>query len=470
MYRSEDYTKILENVDKIKEGAYKEYKENYEPTFQEISKVYKSIIKYIKKNKLLVYGGFAQNTLIKNKNPKDVFYMEIDGVYYNWPDIADIEIYSPTPIEDVVGLTEHLFAENFKYISSSEAAHGGTYKIFINYLPYVDITYIPPNIYNNIMKINIDDIQLIHPHFMLCDALRILTDPYTSYWRLDKTINRFQKILTYYPIDESQNDKEIQFMDLNKNTQNILDFIRHKIIHDSKLIVIGFYAFNYYVKKYSDKYIIPEFPYYELISTDYIVDNKNILTILKNEYKNNITYKKFYTFFDFIDERTEYYYNNKKILVVYGSYERCIVYNPSDNKKALFGTFNLVLMYLFFVYMLKYINKDKYYTNIYYIMIGRLHQVRKLYLTKHKLSVIDPSPFQDFTFKCLGQHKDIMRSAFLKRDEKIKSKKMVTWRYTPTGKPLTQINYKFPNVSGNEILKKNNNKKHSKKHSKKNNK
>jgi hypothetical protein len=452
MYRVEDYTKILENADNIKDDAYKEYKENYEPTLGEISRTYKSIIKFIKKNKLLVYGGFAQNTLIKNKNPKDVFYREIDGVYYNWPDIADIEIYSPTPVEDVIKLTEHLFAEKFKYISCQEAAHGGTYKIHINFLAYVDITYMPYNIYNNIMKINIDDINLVHPHFMFCDCLRILTDPYTSYWRLDKTINRFQKLLTYYPIDVSQNNKKIDFkVDIDNN---VLDFVRHKIIHESKLIIIGFYAYNYYIKKYSDKYLLKEFPYYELISTDNVNDNKNILNILKQEYGNKITTKKFYTFFDFLDERTEYYLNNKKILIIYGSYERCIVYNQSDNKKGLFGTFNLVLMYMFFVYVLKYINKDRQYTNIYYILIGILYQVRNNYLTKHKITVLDVSPFKDFTFKCLGQHKNIMRSAFLEKNDKFKNKKLVTWRYTPSGKPATKVNYKFPNVSGNEILKK----------------
>jgi hypothetical protein len=457
MYRVEDYNKIIENAENIKDNSYREYKENYEPTLQEIAKVYKSIIKFIKKNNLLVYGGFAQNTLIKNKNPKDVFYKEIDGVYYNWPDVADIEIYSPTPIEDVIKLTEYLFAENFKYIDSKEAPHGGTYKIFVNFLPYVDITYMPYNIYNNIMKITIDDINLVHPNFMFCDSLRILTDPYTSYWRLDKTINRFQKILTYYPIDVSQNNKKIDFkIEINND---ILDFIRHKIIHDSQLIIVGFYAFNYYVKKYSDKYLLKEFPYYELISTNYINDNKNILNILKKEYGNKITTKEFYTFFDFLDERTEYYYNKRKILVIYGSYERCIVYNQSDNKKVLFGTFNLVLMYMFFVYVLKYINKDQHYTNIYYIMIGILYHVRNSYLTKHKITVLDASPFKDFTFKCLGQHKDLKRDAFLQKDSKFKRKKLVTWRYTPTGKPAGKINYIFPNVSGNEILKKNKNKK-----------
>ena len=104
--------------------------------------------------------------------------------------------------------------------------------------------------------------------------------------------------------------------------------------------------------------------------------------------------------------------------------------------------------------ILKYINKDRQYTNIYYILIGRLYQVRNNYLTKHKITVLDVSPFKDFTFKCLGQHKNIMRSAFLEKNDKFKNKKLVTWRYTPSGKPATKVNYKFPNVSGNEILKK----------------
>ena len=77
MYRPEDILKINENIDKIKDDATYEYKKNNEPTLDDTSKVCKLIIDYIKKKQRVVYGGYAQNLLIMNKNKfeyKIIFY------------------------------------------------------------------------------------------------------------------------------------------------------------------------------------------------------------------------------------------------------------------------------------------------------------------------------------------------------------------------------------------------------------
>ena len=55
MYRYNDIEKIDQNIDKIIDGAAKEYKTLYEPTLKEIGEVYEFIIDYIKTNKRVVY-------------------------------------------------------------------------------------------------------------------------------------------------------------------------------------------------------------------------------------------------------------------------------------------------------------------------------------------------------------------------------------------------------------------------------
>ena len=75
------------------------------------------------------------------------------------------------------------------------------FALFVNFLNYCDISYIPNIIFNNMPIIKVDGIKSTHPHFMMVDAYRIFTDPMTSYWRLDKTIRRFQKIFKYFPVD-----------------------------------------------------------------------------------------------------------------------------------------------------------------------------------------------------------------------------------------------------------------------------
>jgi len=417
MYRIEDLEKINKNIDRIKDEAEKEYKTYYEPTLKEIGLVYDAIKNYIKKTKKIVYGGFAQNILLMSKNPDESFYKIVDGAFYNWPDVADMEFYSSSPLSDIIDLTEELHKQGFKYVEGKEGVHSGTYKIFVNFINYCDISYIPNNIYNNLPVIDIDGIKCVHPHFMLVDAYRVLTDPMTSYWRLDKSIKRFQKILKYYPIQSDCLNK----IEL-KSSPDILKFIRKKIIHTSKLIVVGFYAYDYYVKKESRNNILQNHPYYEIISSELEKDGKNIFKILSHKFGDKIKTKEYYPFFSFIDKKIEYYYDTHLILRLFGNNERCIVYNYSEKKHTHFGTFNLVLLYLFFDYYYYYINKDKFNIDLYHSLICKFFYSRNKYLDFHKITVLDKSPFQDFTYKCYGIPVNPIRCSLLECLEKKKNK------------------------------------------------
>jgi hypothetical protein len=445
MYRKKDFETINLNIDKIKTDAIVEYKKNYEPTITEQVTVYNSIKKFIITNKRIVYGGVAQNLLIKNKNPKDTFYTEIDGVYYNWPDLADIEFYSPVPLEDIYNLTNYLLNLGFKYIEAKEGVHPETFKIFVNFINYCDITYMPKYIYYNLPTIIIENIVCTNKLFMLIDAYRVITDPLTSYWRLDKSIIRFQKILSYYPfnINLLKNNKEIE--DIIKPTKdtNIMLYIRKKLIHNSNLVVVGFYAYNYYISKINKKAILNNFPYYEVISNNLKNDSKIIYNILKKKY--SLTIKEYYPFFQFLDRRIEYYHNNKLILVLYGNNSRCTVYRYSLKKKTYFGTFNLILMYFLINYFYNIINKMYKKSKLYLILLIKLWYNRNLYLSKYNITVFDSSPFQDFTLKCHGIPVHPLRKSLL---QNLKKKK---FKFNPSKDNIIK-EQTFDNTSGNQIL------------------
>ena len=342
---------------------------------------------------------------------------------------------------DAIELTDELHSKGFKHVSTEEGVHSETYKIFVNFINYCDISYMPNNVLNNLPTIKVNDIKCATPQFMMVDTYRVLTDPLTSYYRLEKSIDRFQKIIKYYPIDQSQNNTKIDF----KENYEILKFIRKKIIQKTKLVVVGFYAFNYYVKKGSSKYKLAKFPYYEAISSNLIKDSERIFKVLK---KHNIKMKKFHPFITFIDSRVEYYYNNELVFKLYGNNKRCTIYNYSERKKTYFGTCNLVFMYLLFNYYYYYINRDKIYNTI-LILIGKLYDAKNEYLTKHKTTVVDKSPFQDFTYKCFGTPYDMMRESRLKMLEKKSQGKQIKFRYNPCGKPGKVPEFKFNNTSGN---------------------
>ena len=106
-----------------------------------------------------------------------------------------------------------------------------------------------------------------------------------------------------------------------------------------------------------NKYQIENFPYYQLISDNYENDCKTIYKVLSKKYKK-ITTKEYYPFFQFFDRRIEFIHDGEVILKLYGNNERCIPYRKSDKKSTLFGTFQLVIMYLLIDYNYSTIKKN----------------------------------------------------------------------------------------------------------------
>ena len=442
MYREKDIDLIKNNMDIIKDDAMKKRLEIIEPTIKEFKEVYAVILEFIKNKKRKIYGGYAQNHLIKIKKESDVFYKEID--------LADIEFYSYQPIEDTIELSDLLHSKKFKFVQGSEGVHNDTYKIFVNFINYCDITYMPKNIYDNMPIIEQNGFLYSHPHFMIIDAFRVYADPLTSYFRLDRTFYRFTTLIKYYPFDLSLIKNIPQYEKENKDTKR---FIRHKILHDSQLIIIGHYAFNYLVKKIDKNLKVENCPYYQVISINYNEDKVKIGNFLRNNLKN-ITSKEFYPYFQFYDKHTEYYQDNICILKVYGHNNRCIVNQFSDKKKVYFGTFQLIFLYLLIDYQYAYTKKDSKEKDNYMSLIIRLLKARENYLDTHNKTILDRTPFQEFTLQCLGSTEDPLRMARLEERKKKEAKKQIKFRYDPKGLPGKVPNFIFNNSSGNEILKK----------------
>jgi len=443
MYNQDDIDLIRKNIDIIKDDAMKNKLEIMEPTMTEFKEVYKVILEFIKKKKRIIYGGYAQNHLIKIKNKLDAFYKELD--------LADIEFYTYEPLQDVVELSDLLHSKKFKFVQGSEGVHNDTYKIFVNFLNYCDLSYMPKNIYDNIPKIEDNGFYYTHPHFMLIDAFRVYADPLTSYFRLDRTFFRSSTLIKYYPFDLSLHKNIPHYENENKDIKR---FIRHKILHNSELIIIGHYAFNYLVKKTDKKLVVENYPYYQAVSINYNEDKVKIGNFLRNNFKN-ITSKEFYPYFQFYDKHTEYYYENNCILKIYGHNNRCIVNHFSDKKKVYFGTFQLIFLYLLVDYQYAYTRRDSIEKNNYIILITRLLKAREKYLNTHNKTILDRTPFQEFTLQCLGSTEDPLRMSRLEERKKKKEGKLIKFRYDPKGVSGKVPNYKFDNISGNEILKKN---------------
>ena len=125
MFRVEDITTIQTNLNDLSRKSDEIRLDKYEPTLNELENIYQEIANYARKNKLIIYGGWAQNVLIKQKDEKDAFYDRYS--------LADFEFYSPEPIKIGMDLANHLYKLGHKYIQLSEGVHNETYKLFVNF-------------------------------------------------------------------------------------------------------------------------------------------------------------------------------------------------------------------------------------------------------------------------------------------------------------------------------------------------
>ena len=98
---------ISKNIDNVIEKAVIESGKKLEPLKENIDKALEVVEKFIIDNSRIIYGGLAQNELIKIKSKKDAFYKD------NNLEIPDYDIYSPEPIKDLIYLANTLYDMGF---------------------------------------------------------------------------------------------------------------------------------------------------------------------------------------------------------------------------------------------------------------------------------------------------------------------------------------------------------------------
>lgn len=456
----------------IKKINYKKLKE-FDPKIDEIEQVYNIIKSFIIEKKRKVYGGYALNLLLKDKDPKLAIYDDFELTQ------ADIEFYSSSPIQDLVELCGKIYKAGFKPVMAQEAQHKETYSIFVNFRQYCDITYIPNNINKKARFISIDGMDLIHPWFMMVDYFRMFTDPLTSYWRLEKHFERYKRVEKLYPLPLITKPLNI-FAYKNKEISEAMNLIFDYISSKQSVLLTGFYVYNYYLyqsdyRKNNKSYEYINIPYLEAYSTNYIQDGLDLLEFIKTipeELSKKISHKEYFPFFQFYGYNTVIYYDDGKetipILYLYSNNKKCIPYKQVDyikfdnlnknnpkldtNKKINIGCFDQNILHSLIILVKIRIDDDNDWNDIIYKMINGYVAFRNYFLETTKKTIYDDTIFQGFVIDCMGETILPDREKRLIGELRKKQGKPYTFRYDPSNN-TTLGKYTFANSSGNEILK-----------------
>ena len=157
-----------------------------EPTAHESTRVRSFLFDFIREKQRVVYGGTALNAHLIQNDPTEAIY-DPDS-----DEPADIEFFSWRAMDDIRELCDRLFQAGFRQVEARMAMHNDTYAISVNLKRYCDVTYMPRNLYD-VLPVTVTPLAIpcVHPHFTTIDYLRVINDPLTCHFRLEKDVPPF---------------------------------------------------------------------------------------------------------------------------------------------------------------------------------------------------------------------------------------------------------------------------------------
>lgn len=194
----------------------------------------------------IVYGGAALTALIGAESSGE-----------DDQEITDIEFYSPEPGRDVVELCDILRCQRgMEFVQGREAVHVSTLTISVQFHRCCDVTFMPRQTAAAMPCIRAAcGVWCVHPHVMAIDLLRMLTEPDTSYWRLEKAFSRLQLLEEHFPLSWDYVE-ETDLWDSEKEN-GIKDSLL--LLLSGTAVIVGDYAATFFEERLYDVSALKEF-------------------------------------------------------------------------------------------------------------------------------------------------------------------------------------------------------------------
>jgi hypothetical protein len=243
------------------------------------------VLNFINKNNLMVYGGTALNQILPTKYK-----------FYSKDDVPDYDCFTPKAKEMSIKLANELHRLGYKYVHVKRAVHDGTYKVYTEFTPIIDITQIPKNLYERMLALSKKDYNLQSlpfipaPYYYLKFSLHHeLAKPISSLSRWTKVYQRLVRI------DEKITNRMMKHIHFDHNRVNLsakdspvirqaidtaYDFAKKEYV-----VVGGKYAAFRYLKKSKEyakySWFHKSVPYCEIFSENAEEDTKALVKKLQ---------------------------------------------------------------------------------------------------------------------------------------------------------------------------------------------
>lgn len=193
---------------------------------------------FLKKKKLVCYGGTAINNILPLE----------DQFYDKNIEIPDYDFYSPHALEDAKELADIYYKEGFTEVEAKSGVHHGTYKVYVNFLPVADITHLEKPLFKRVQKegIKVYGILYCPPNFLRMNMYLELSRPAGDISRWEKVLKRLILLNKNYPLKGKHCDPKLFLRQFEKridtDTESELYYAVRDAFVDQGLVFFGGYA------------------------------------------------------------------------------------------------------------------------------------------------------------------------------------------------------------------------------------
>lgn len=170
----------------------------------EVKNIIEIVEHFLRKTKCVCYGGTAINALLP---PDDQFYDPTT-------ELPDYDFFSTKPMEHAKQLANIYYKYGFSNIQAKAGMHTGTFKVFVNFIPVADITYMVPELFRKLKKQAISKNGILYspPNFLRMLMYLELSRPKGNPSRWEKVLKRISLLNKNYPL----RGKHCEFVEIQR--------------------------------------------------------------------------------------------------------------------------------------------------------------------------------------------------------------------------------------------------------------
>ena len=343
---------LREAVDKIETSEGSKMVKN-----PDVQRMISIVEDFLRNKELICYGGTAINNILP----------EHDQFYNKNVDLPDYDFFSKNALDNAKELADIYVKAGYEEVEAKSGMHPGTFKVFVNFVPIADITYLVDEIYDAIKKeaIEINGIFYTPPDYLRMSMYLELSRPKGDVSRWEKVLKRLTLLNKYYPLEGHKCDNQtIQRSLSNKNIDGKLLFEKlRQILVNQGVIFFGSMAVSVLTNTSGKKHQkINNIPDFDVLA----IEPQRIATVVKERLKylglRDVKIHHNTSIGEVISEHYELKINGETVLMIYKplachSYN-VVHYKNMDIKIATIDT--MLSFYLAFLYSKRpYYNPDR---------------------------------------------------------------------------------------------------------------